>query len=223
MFDLRHYIDLIVTAMEGAAANPLVDPYIPRFPAEGRDKNTGQVKRVGDSGLSYGRLQNDVAAGDRNVVTTFLSILAAHPAFAHDRILRQKAFARAARKGAISGDFEPSLLGLVGDALKSPEGRRLVNEQDERQIDRVKEDIKLVETTLIGARVPLGIFDLTNPDWIAVAYAAAWAQGRADIAGRDRLYRHAEAVSAEQARHPRQRRELLQLAGSPRRRHQVGL
>lgn len=93
--DERRYIKDILDAMEGSAKNPDVDPYIPRFPAAFFDKNTGKVRSINKSGLSYGRMQNDVSAGDYNVKKTFRSILAAHPVLKQNDGLRQKAFDRA--------------------------------------------------------------------------------------------------------------------------------
>ena len=127
----------------------------------------------GKSGLSYGKLQNDVAK-NAEAAKTFQTVLTNSNLFKNDEI--RKIMDLSTKEGASQGSLE-KYLPRIDQALSM--GRSLVDQQDQRTYNRI---IKSIDQ-ITNAATPLpprimhdpGVFDPKHPDYYhAITLAAAW-------------------------------------------------
>ncbi|TNC81502.1 MAG: hypothetical protein C9356_09235 [Oleiphilus sp.] len=128
----------------------------------------------GDSGLSYGELQSDVAANDL-AEETFNDILKASGLFSDaeaDELTK-----KAAKKGAQKSNFTSEELSRIDQALSSPQGKQLINERDnEHYQEYLTKWIDKANQAGGSNQNGKGVFDPTHPDYLeAQAMIAAWA------------------------------------------------
>ena len=124
----------------------------------------------GDSGLSFGAWQNDVAANS-DAKTVFNDILLQ---FGLSKSDADTIVAKAATAGVDDTAFTHQELTTINDALSSAVGQGLVNQRDADQRKNVIAGVNAVFDA--AARNPNGpgVFDRNNPDPEAVALVANW-------------------------------------------------
>lgn len=134
------------------------------------------------SGLSFGRMQNDLAGRVLDVWDTFRAILRLNTYFQNDAQKVEDALKAGSTPGVTRSGMPAKLMPEIDAAFKIKAAEPLIDGRDDRRAQELAGELKAQLVNPAVAKVGRGVFDEKHPDYlIALGYVAAWNNRQSDI------------------------------------------